>query len=76
METIRDSITARAAGVPTVTISTEHFAPLAENLATRRGDPDLEIHQLPYPLEGLSDGEIATIADEHYVDVRARLGVM
>jgi len=60
---------------PAVVVVTAEFASLAAQLATLNGHPSLRTLVLPYPLEGLPDEEVRTIAEDAYPRLLRLLGV-
>lgn len=60
---------------PAVLVVTEEFAGLASQLAALNGHPNLRTLVLPYPLEGLPDEEVRTIAQDAYPRLVRLLGV-
>jgi hypothetical protein len=75
MQTVRDGVAALDRGLPAVVISSGHFVGLARELAAASGWPTLEIFELPFPLEGLTQTELAAIAEQRYPDVLTSIGV-
>ena len=56
-------------------VVTEEFAAIATQIATLNGHNDLRQLVLPYPLEGLADEEVKTIANDAYPHLKKILGV-
>ena len=58
-----------------VVVVTEEFTAIATQIATLNGHNDLRQLILPYPLEGLADEEVKTIANDAYPHLKKILGV-
>jgi hypothetical protein len=54
---------------------TEEFVPIAAQIANLNSHPNLRQLVLPYPLEGLPDEEVRTIANDAYPHLKKVLGV-
>ncbi|HSS09259.1 MAG TPA: hypothetical protein VLL25_05210 [Acidimicrobiales bacterium] len=54
---------------------TEEFVPIATQIANLNSHPNLRQLVLPYPLEGLPDEEVRTIANDAYPHLKKVLGV-
>jgi hypothetical protein len=74
MQATSDTMALFEAGVPAILVSTEHFKPLATNLATGAGWPDIRVKTLPFPLETLPEADVHKIADEHYEELLNVIG--
>ena len=72
--TIRDSITAANAGLPTVAIATKNFEDFAHEIAARGGRSGLRVHVLPYPLNEREKGSVMTVAATHFAGMLQTLG--
>ena len=73
---VHDALGALDRGCPTVLVATDHFARLARTLAASSGRGDVRIVVLPYPLEGLPEDEVRSIARAHLDDLFATMGVV
>jgi len=76
MQTVRDSLVAVEQGIPTVVATTEHFRPIAESIAKLEGHPELRLVEMPFPLEGLLEPDVRSIARERLSSVLGALGVV
>jgi hypothetical protein len=56
-------------------VVTEEFVPIATQIANLNGHPNLRQLVLPYPLEGLPDEEVRSIANDAYAHLKKVLGV-
>jgi hypothetical protein len=54
---------------------TEEFVPIGTQIANLNSHPNLRQLVLPYPLEGLPDEEVRTIANDAYPHLKKVLGV-
>lgn len=54
---------------------TEEFVPIATQIANLNSHSNLRQLVLPYPLEGLPDEEVRTIANDAYPHLKKVLGV-
>jgi hypothetical protein len=75
MWTVRDAATAATNGVTSVAVATEHFVPLAHQLAVQEGRPSLAVLSLPFPLEGRPEPELRKVAEAYYPVLLECLGV-
>lgn len=74
MWAIHDTLAALEAGLPTLTVATEHFVKLATTLAAKGGRDALRLTVLPYPLEGQPEESVRKIAVDAYEGMLAALG--
>lgn len=74
MQSVADALGSLEAGVPTVLVSTEHFVDLAHTLAAEGGWPALPIVSLPFPLEGLPEGEVRQVGRSSFDQLANVLG--
>jgi hypothetical protein len=72
--TIKDAVSALGSGLPTVAVSTAHFAQLAHTLAAHYGRSGLRLHVLPYPLDVRPEDEVRAIARELLPGLLEKLG--
>ncbi|MFH1484438.1 MAG: hypothetical protein ABIH46_00060 [Chloroflexota bacterium] len=59
--------------IPTVTIVTSEFVPLAKFLAKARGFPDLPLVVVPHPFETLAAETVRKVADEKFDELMKHL---
>jgi hypothetical protein len=71
---VHDAVGALDTGIPTTLVVTEQFEALARILASQRGQDNLRVKTLPYPLEGRPEAEVRMIAREHYLMLVTVLG--
>jgi hypothetical protein len=72
--TVRDAITFANAGLPTTAIATANFEEFAKTIAARGGRSGLRVHVLPYPLNELSQDEVAAIGEAYFDTLLATMG--
>lgn len=60
-------------GIPTVTMVTSEFEPLARLHARGRGFADLPMVLLPHPFETLPPEEVSRLADSRFGDIMSTL---
>jgi hypothetical protein len=72
--TVKDSVAAARAGLPTVAGATAEFVPLARTLARRYGRPGLRVLELPYPLDTRPEDEVRAIARDTFPRLLEVLG--
>ncbi|MBI2906042.1 MAG: hypothetical protein HYX92_00150 [Chloroflexi bacterium] len=60
-------------GIPTTTLVTSEFVPLANFHARGRGYPELPVVVLPHPFETLPEEEITRIADARFAEIMGNL---
>jgi hypothetical protein len=72
--TVRDALVGRIAGLPTITVVTEHFLPLARTLAADSHHDGLRMHVLPYPLDIRPEDEVRAIARDSFGALLVGLG--
>jgi hypothetical protein len=73
---IRAGMAALERGYPTVFVATEHFERLSRVLTEEAGWSDIRMAILPYPLEGLPEGEIRQIARDSYPALLMSMGAI
>jgi hypothetical protein len=71
---VHDAVGALDSGLPTVTVTTEHFERLGRTLAAQRGHDNIRVKLMPYPLEGRPEDEVRKIARDQYEDLVAAMG--
>jgi len=76
MQTVSDALVARERGIPTVVVTTEAFRPLAESIATMEGHAGLALLEFPFPLEGLPENDVRSIARERFAVLVDAMGVV
>jgi hypothetical protein len=76
MWAVHDGVGGVERNIPTAFTATENFEPLTRMLAAQRGRQDIRLVVLPYPLEGLAEGEVRQIAREHYNAMLTALGAV
>jgi hypothetical protein len=59
---------------PAVVVITEEFITIATQISRLSGHPSLKRLVLPYPLEGLPEEEVRTIADRTYPELLRLIG--
>jgi hypothetical protein len=59
---------------PAVVVITEEFITIATQISRLSGHPSLKRLVLPYPLEGLPEEEVRTIADRAYPELLRLIG--
>ena len=59
---------------PSVVVVTAEFTRIAAQLSRLRGHASLRTLVLPFPLEGLPDGEVRRIAEDAYPQLVGLLG--
>lgn len=74
--TIKDSVAAVNAGLPTVGVTTAHFEQLGRTLAANYGRAGLRLYVLPYPLDTRPEEEVRGIARDTYGDMLKLLGAV
>lgn len=72
--TVRDSITAANAGLPTTAIATANFETFAHEIAARGGRSGLRVHVLPYPLNEQLKEDVLPIGEAHFLPVLKTMG--
>jgi len=72
--TVRDSLEAAAAGLPTVAIATANFEEFAHTIARRGGRSGLRLHVLPYPLNEQLKEEVDAIGRAHFPQLLKTMG--
>ena len=63
-----------ALGKPAVVVVTAEFEVLARQMARHLGHPSLRMLVLPYPLEGLPEKELISIAADAYPELLVAIG--
>ena len=73
--TVRDSISAKARGLPTTAVCTQNFVELSRALSRRGGHSGLRLHVLPYPLNECARAEVDAVARAHLDGILDTMGV-
>jgi hypothetical protein len=72
--TVRDSLVAAAAGLPTVAVATANFEEFARTIARRGGRSGLRLHVLPYPLNERFKEDVDPVGREHFRKLLVTMG--
>ena len=70
---VHDVVRLERRGIPTAAVGTEPFADEALAQARVLGMPDVRMVFVPHPVQLLSDGELAALADDAVEEIVARL---
>jgi hypothetical protein len=63
---VHDAVVALSGGKTAVAVVTQEFEALAHTMAANAGRPGLRVVVLPYPLETRPEGEVRSVARDHW----------